>query len=555
MLNSPNLLALMPEYILTLAGIGIMMLEPVLPAGKSRRPLGWLAILGAVLAGAFSLYQRSFGTLTAFAGTVQVDRFSIFFQVLISAIVVVVLLSSLDYFHGEHNYAGEFYALICFGTVGMLLMCCSTELLMVFVGLEISSISTYIMAGFRKGQAAASESSLKYFLLGSFATAFFLYGIALSFGATGSTNIGAIAAGLNTTSTPLLAVLAIAMIVIGIGFKVSAAPFHVWTPDVYQGAPPPVVGLMSTAPKAAAFAVLLRILFGGFPIYEAKWSMLLWGIAALSMTIGNLGALLQRDVKRMLAYSSIAHAGYLLVAFTALPQDGIAAASFYTAAYAAMNVGAFLVITLVSGYRERLRTGEDYTGLAIQHPALTAAFSFFLLSMIGIPFTGGFFGKFYVFAGALHAGHVWLAVIGLLNSGVACFYYLRLIARMYSAPTGYSAAPDIDFDPAGSTNPLLNPITSATSASGRRTPAMVWPAYLGLAICAAATLLLGVLPGRLLGSLQQASLAQQGVPAMANRPSEKRDSTSAPIQAADKSGWRTNCWPTLASRPQKAATR
>ena len=434
MLTSPNVVALLPEYILTLAGIAIMMIEPVLPAGRSRKPLGWLAILGTVAAGAVSVYQLSLGTVTAFANTIQVDRFSIFFQVLIAAIVAVTLLSSLDFFEGAHTHAGEYFALTCFGAVGMMLMSCSTELLMIFIGLEISSISTYIMSGYRKGQAAGSESSLKYFLLGSFATAFFLYGIALSFGATGSTNIGAIAAGLRTTTTPLLAVLAIAMIVIGIGFKVSAAPFHVWTPDVYQGAPPPVVGMMSTAPKAAAFAVLLRILFGGFPMYEAKWALLLWGIAALSMTIGNLGALLQRDVKRMLAYSSIAHAGYLLVAFTALPQDGIAAASFYTAAYAAMNVGAFIVITLVSGYRERLRTGEDYTGLGIQHPMLAAAFSFFLLSMIGIPFTGGFFGKFYVFAGALHAGHVWLAVVGLLNSGIACFYYLRLIARIYSAP-------------------------------------------------------------------------------------------------------------------------
>lgn len=508
-LHSPNFLALVPEYILTLVGIAIMMLEPVLPVGASRKALCWLAIAGTVAAGAFSVYQVSLGTLTAFANTVQVDRFSIFFQVVIASIVIVTLLSSLDYFEGHASNSGEYYALTCFGAVGMMLMACSTELLMVFIGLEISSISTYIMAGFRKGQAAASESSIKYFLLGSFATAFFLYGIALTFGATGSTNLRVVPAALATTQTPLLALLAVAMIVIGIGFKVSAAPFHVWTPDVYQGAPPPVVGLMSTAPKAAAFAVLLRILFGGFPLYEAKWSMLLWGIAALSMTIGNLGALLQRDVKRMLAYSSIAHAGYLLVAFTAMPQDGIAAAAFYTAAYAAMNVGAFVVITLVSGYRERLRTGEDYAGLGIQHPVLAAAFSFFLLSMIGIPFTGGFFGKFYVFAGALHNGHVWLAVVGLLNSGIACFYYLRLIARVYSLPSGYSAAPAIDFDPVGSTNPLLNPVEAAAfadqQASSYRTGAV--PAYVGLALCAIATLLLGVLPGKVLEFVQVSGTA------------------------------------------------
>ncbi len=316
----------------------------------------------------------------------------------------------------------------------MMFMTCSVELLMVFVGLEISSISTYILAGFRKGQGTGSESSLKYFLLGSFATAFFLYGIALAFGATGSTNIYAIARGLETTTTPALAFTALALLIIGLGFKVSAAPFHVWTPDVYQGAPAPVVGLMSTAPKAAAFAVLLRITFTTFPTYQHRWSVLMWILAALSMTIGNLGALLQRDVKRMLAYSSIAHAGYLLVAFTAFPLDGIAAACFYIAAYAAMNVGAFAVITQVSGYDETARTIGDYTGLALKRPILAALLAFFLLSLIGIPFTGGFFGKFYVFSAAINSGHVWLAVIGLLNSGVACFYYLRLLSAIYSRP-------------------------------------------------------------------------------------------------------------------------
>src|SRR6185312_3675606 len=292
--------------------------------------------------------------------------------------------------------------------------------------------ATYILCGFRKGSATGAEASIKYFLLGSFATAFFLYGIALAFGATGSTSIAAIAQSLASTATPRLAFLALAMILIGLGFKVSSAPFHVWTPDVYQGAPAPIVGLMSTAPKAAAFAVLLRITFTGFPSMQHRWTVLMWVLAVLSMTIGNLGALKQRDVKRLLAYSSIAHAGYLLVAFTAFPYDGIASACFYTAAYAAMNIGAFAVITQIAGYQERARTLEDYTGLAIKRPILSALLAFFLLSLIGIPFTGGFFGKFYVFTAAIHGGHVWLAVIGLLNSGVACFYYLRLLTSLYS---------------------------------------------------------------------------------------------------------------------------
>jgi len=508
---SPNIIALLPEIVLTLAGVLIMLAEPLLRPATSRKPLGWIAIVSTLIAGAASWYQLGFGTTRAFSGTIQVDAFSVFFHLLIAAVVLVTLLTSLDYFHantpagssvkanshaGEYfaiaqsgtksqvqshpSHAGEYFALNLFAAVGMMLMTSAVELLVVFVGLEISSIATYILCGFRKGQATGSEASLKYFLLGSFATAFFLYGIALAFGATGSTSIGAIAAALGTTATPRLALMAVAMILIGLGFKVSAAPFHVWTPDVYQGAPAPVVGLMSTAPKAAAFAVLLRILFSGFPSMQHRWSALIWILAVLSMCIGNLGALLQRDVKRMLAYSSIAHAGYLLVAFTAFPADGIAAACFYTATYAAMNVGAFAVIAQVSGYDEPTRSIEDFTGLALKRPVLAALLAFFLLSLIGIPFTGGFFGKFYVFTAALHAGKVWIAVIGLLNSGIACFYYLRLLAAIYTRPATESA---------------------------RLTPsrAVSIPAALGLAIAALVTLVLGILPSSTLWLAQYAS--------------------------------------------------
>jgi NADH-quinone oxidoreductase subunit N len=489
---SPNVLALLPEYILTIAGVLVMLVEAVLKPGTSRKPLGWLAIAGTVLAGFASWYQLHFGTVQAFYGTIQIDAFSVFFHLLIAAIVLATLLGSLDYFHGNASHAGEYFALTLFGAVGMMLMTCSVELLMVFIGLEISSIASYIMAGFRKGFATASESSIKYFLLGSFATAFFLYGIALAFGATGSTSIAAIAAGLGGSATPLLAFLALAMIIIGLGFKVSAAPFHVWTPDVYQGAPAPVVGLMSTAPKAAAFAVLLRITFSGFAGMEHRWAILMWVLAVLSMTIGNLGALFQKDVKRMLAYSSIAHAGYLLVAFTAFPADGIASACFYTAAYAAMNVGAFAVITQVSGYDETARTAEDFTGLALRRPVLAALFAFFLLSLIGIPFTGGFFGKFYVFSAALHNGRVWLAVVGLLNSGIACFYYLRLLAALYT-----KSLADVE---AEGKPPVAR-------------PAMSIPAAIGLTCAAAATLVLGILPGRVLHLAQRAGATSLMAPA------------------------------------------
>ncbi|MBB5344175.1 NADH-quinone oxidoreductase subunit N [Tunturibacter empetritectus] len=485
---SPNVLALLPELILTLAGVVVMLAEPCLKPGSSRKPLGWLAIAGTVAALAASWYQIQFGTIHAFSGTIQVDAFSVLFHFVIGSVVLVTLLGSIDFFEGNASHAGEYFALVLFGAVGMMLMTCSVELLMVFVGLEISSISTYIMCGFRKGQATGTESSIKYFLLGSFATAFFLYGVALSFGATGSTNIYAIAHGLETTATPALAFTALALILIGLGFKVSAAPFHVWTPDVYQGAPAPVVGLMSTAPKAAAFAVLLRITFTGFPTYQHRWAILMWVMAALSMTVGNLGALMQRDVKRMLAYSSIAHAGYLMVAFTAFPFDGIAAACFYTATYAAMNVGAFAVVTQIAGYDERARSIDDFTGLGQKRPYLAALLSFFLLSLIGIPFTGGFFGKFYVFSAAIHGGNVWLAVIGLLNSGVACFYYLRLLAAIYTRP--------------GSESTRLNQL--------RRIGV---PAAIGIGLAAVATGALGILPSGAVSFAEYAShstLIEQG---------------------------------------------
>ncbi len=488
----PNVAALLPEYVLTIAAVAIMMMEAMLKPGASRKPLGWLAILSTIAAGIISYLQLAMGPLVAFSGTIRVDAFSVFFHLLIAGIVIATLLSSLDYFDGNASHAGEYFSLVLFGAVGLMLMTCSVELLMVFIGLEISSISTYIMAGFRKSQTASSESSIKYFLLGSFATAFFLYGIALAFGATGSTSLTAIAAAIGGSATPRMALLALAMMIIGLGFKVSAAPFHVWTPDVYQGAPAPVVGLMSTAPKAAAFAVLLRVTFSGFASMSHRWTLMLWILAALSMTLGNLGALMQRDVKRMLAYSSIAHAGYLLVAFTALPAQGIAAACFYTAAYAAMNVGAFIVVTEAAGFQESLRTVDDYKGLALRRPILAALLALFLLSLIGIPFTGGFFGKFYVFTGALQAGHVWLAVIGLINSGVACTYYLRLLASVYSRREDGADAPRI-----------AETMSIAAGAA--------------LALTAVATLLLGVMPGRVLRLAQDAgSTFQANQPAAAD---------------------------------------
>ena len=422
----PDIFRILPEVVLTVTGVLVMLTDSSLPAQLPRRPLGWVAAVGTTLALWASLWQLSLPVGTGFYGTVETSPFTVFFHVLICGIVLVALLLSLDTLPEDSHHQGEYYALIVFGAVGMCLLTGAVELLLVFIALEISSIATYVLAGYRKDTGRGPEAAIKYFLLGSFATGFLLYGIALIFGATGTTQIYEIARDVSTAENHGLVLAALALMLVGILFKVSAAPFHIWTPDVYEGAPTPVVALMSTAPKAAAFALLLRVVYEMFPSLHSTWAPMLWVVAVLSMTVGNLAALRQENVKRMLAYSSIAHAGYLLAAFAGLGSSGIAAASFYTAAYAAMNVGIFAVITVASGYEEQRPTVRDFRGLIYRSPLLGSLLIFFLVSLIGIPFTGGFFGKLYSFTAAIGGGAVWLAIIGLLNSGLAAAYYLRL---------------------------------------------------------------------------------------------------------------------------------
>ena len=457
---------ILPELVLSLFGIVIMLLDPLLDERSSQKTLGAVGLAGALAAILATLYQAAYPG-PGFWGMVNVDSFSVFFHFLVTAVTAVVILTSYEYMEVQQIRAGEYYGLILFGAVGMCLMSSAVELVLIFVALEISSISTYVLAGFRRRAAISSEASVKYFLLGSFATAFFLYGVALMFGATGSTSIRVISQSLRSVQTPVLAYAGVALMFVGLGFKVAAAPFHVWTPDVYEGAPSPIVGFMSTAPKAAVFAVLLRIVFEA----HAPGSLwLVWVAAALSMILGNVAALVQSNVKRLLAYSSIAHAGYLLVAFAALPENGIPAAMFYTAAYAAMNVGAFAVISHFASAGERYVTLEDYAGLGRRSPLLAATLTIFLLSLIGIPITGGFFAKFYVFTAALQAHLTGLVIIGVLNSAVAAYYYLRVIVVMYMR----EARED-------------TPVTPV--------PAGV---AVALAVSMVATIYLGVLPGRVL---------------------------------------------------------
>ena len=464
--QAADYIRLLPEIVLTIFGMVVMVLDPLLDERHSQKTLGGIALLGSLAALGATLFQAQYPGF-GFWNMVQVDAFSVFFHFLVAAVTAVVTLTSYEYMEVQEIRAGEYYGLILFGAVGMSLMSSAMELVLIFTALEISSISTYVLAGFRRQAAISSEASVKYFLLGSFATAFFLYGVALMFGATGSTSIQTIGDVLRSGRIPVLSYVGVALMFVGLGFKVAAAPFHIWTPDVYEGAPSPVVGFMSTAPKAAVFAVLLRIMFEA---HAPGRIWLIWVVAALSMTLGNLGALVQDNVKRLLAYSSIAHAGYLLIAFAALPDNGIPAAMFYTAAYAAMNVGAFAVVSHFSSAGERYVTLEDYSGLGRRSPLLAATLTIFLLSLIGIPITGGFFAKFYVFSAALQANLVGLVIIAVLNSAVAAYYYLRIMVVMY----------------------MREP--------REEVPVAPMPAGLGvaLAISVAATIYLGVLPGRLL---------------------------------------------------------
>ena len=481
---------ILPEVILTLTGVVVMLIDATLQPAWPRRSLGWVAALGTTVALWASLWQLSLPEGSGFFSTVETSAFTVFFHVLICGIVLVALLLSLDTLPENTHHQGEFYALIVFGAVGMCLLTSAVELLVVFIALEISSISTYILAGWRKHTGRGPEAAIKYFLLGSFATAFLLYGIALIFGATGTTQIYQIAALAPIAQNQSLVIAGLALMLVGILFKVSAAPFHVWTPDVYEGAPSPVVALLSTAPKAAAFALLLRVVYEMLPNLRSLWALLLWIVAVLSMTVGNLAALRQQNVKRMLAYSAIAHAGYLLAAFAGAGEVGIAAAAFYIAAYAAMNVGIFAVVTLVAGYDEQLSLIDDYRGLIYRSPMLGSLLIFFLISLIGIPFTGGFFGKFYSFTAAVGGGAIWLAIIGLLNSGLGAAYYLRLAVVAAQKP---------------------DPEKETIRAAAPR-PAVGAAVIAALFLAVAATLVLGIIPGATLDAAQSAAHTLQAPP-------------------------------------------
>jgi len=498
-----------PEVIVCLAAVIVMLVDAFVRSSQ-RWITGFISLAGIVVAAISILwlwYTGGVGPADAFNGMIALDELRLGFTLIFLLVSGLTLLISTVWVDGENLPAGEFHALLLFATVGMMLMASGNDLVIVFLGLEILSIATYVMAGFRRTDVRSNESSLKYFILGSFSSAFLLYGIALIYGATsiaepgpegariiaGTTNIAEIATRISQAQYPALLFAGAAMMLVGFGFKIATAPFHIWTPDVYEGAPTPVTAFMAAGPKAAGFASFMRVFIFGLPFVvsastasggnlHALWVSTLMVMSILTMTLGNVVAIVQNNVKRMLAYSSIAHAGYALVGFVAAGaatdpaqrNTAITAVVFYLLTYAVMNIGAFAVVQLIARTGDRRTAIEDYRGIGFESPVLAFSLSLFMLSLLGMPLTAGFMGKIMVFGAAIEQKYYGLVVIGVLNTAVSAYYYLRLIIVMFFGER-----------------------TMAWSAP--RIPASV---ALALAITVLGVLYLGIFPGRVINALQ-----------------------------------------------------
>lgn len=443
MIETPvlNFDVIAPALALIIAAVIVLLADLFLPRSQ-KQLLAYVALLGVVAAFVATglLWDTPEPAFLGTDGMAVADGYALFFNYVFLTVAGLAVLISVDYADRQGLAQGEYYALLLLSTAGMTVMAAATDLMVIFMGLEVLSIPLYVLVGLKRGQAESNEAGLKYFLLGAFASAFLLYGIALTYGAGGSTALSAVAVGLAAdSSTRLLALAGLGLMLVGFGFKVALVPFHAWTPDVYQGAPTSVTAFMSVGAKAAGFAALGRVLAVAFPDLLPDWSPLLAILAALTMTLGNVGALRQTDLKRLLAYSSVAHAGYLLVGLAAANESGLAGVLFYLLAYGFMNVGAFAVVIaaqradggdpVVSGTNGV--TVERIAGLGSHKPALAAGMSVALLSLAGIPPLAGFMGKFYLFRAAVEADLTWLAVVGVLNSVVSAYFYLKVVVAMY----------------------------------------------------------------------------------------------------------------------------
>jgi len=441
----------LPEMLLAVTGIIVMLYDSFRPG--NRKVTGTVSLIGLAVSAAalFSLWSSDGGQVSAFNGMIVADSLRMSFTAVFLLVAALTILVSTVWVENEKVAAGEYHILLLFATVGMMFMASGNDLVIIFLGLETLSIATYVMAGLRRRDLRSNESAMKYFILGSYASGFLLYGMALVYGAIGSTNITQIAQGAADADFPVLLLIGAAMLLVGFGFKVATVPFHVWTPDVYEGAPSPVTGFMAAGPKAAGFASFLRVFVIGFPLVAGvqaseflhdSWITALSVMAMLTMTVGNVAAIVQNNVKRMLAYSSIAHAGYALVGFIGAGvaksvsgrDEAVAAVAFYMLTYAVTNLGAFAIVTLVARKNDRRTDFEDYNGIGFRSPVLAFSLSLFMLSLLGLPLTAGFIGKVLVFRPALEAGTslmVILVVVAVVNTAVSAYYYLRLIVVMF----------------------------------------------------------------------------------------------------------------------------
>ncbi len=440
-MTNTDFISILPVLILTGYACVLLLVDLFIPAGR-KQWTGWLALVGLAAAGAGMLPWPQRGYLSGFGGMIVADGFSIFLHIVFLLSGALAILLALNYLPRTGIERGEFYILLLFTLGGMMLMAQAADLIVVFLALELLSIPLYILSGFARPRLSSEESAMKYFLLGAFASGFLVYGIALTYGATGSTNLSAIfAAAQSETAAKGLLLAGAALILVGLGFKVAVVPFHMWTPDVYDGAPSVVTAFMSVGAKAGGFAALLRVFVVAFPNLAVQWAGIAALIAALTMTLGNFAAIAQSNIKRMLAYSSIAHAGYILMGLVAAgsPREGltdfsVGAALFYLLAYALTNLGTWAIVIAVERAEGDSSAGlslDDYAGLGARRPGLALAMALFMLSLTGLPPTVGFVAKFYVFRAAIDAGYMWLALVGVLTSLVSAYYYLRIVIIMY----------------------------------------------------------------------------------------------------------------------------
>lgn len=421
---------LMPELVIALTLLIVLVFD--LFDSISKTVLGWMTIVGAAIALWVSIQMHQAGTVgTQFNDMFKVDNFSLFFNMIFLVSTILVTLISMSYLDRGDKKQGPYYLLILLATLGMMLMAAGNELIIVFLGLELMSLSLYVLAGYFRENPASSEAGMKYLLLGAFASAFFLYGIALIYGGAGTTSVPAIAEAITTDDKSPLLLAGMFLLVVGFGFKVAIVPFHQWAPDVYEGAPTTIAAFISAGPKAAGFAAFLRIFMEALPNLQGEWSGVLILLAMLTMTVGNVIAIAQTNIKRMLAYSSIAHAGYVLIGLAAANNDGISSAMLYLLIYCVMNIGAFGAVILAKTEDGESLMISDYAGLGTRKPLLAMFMSIMLLSLAGFPPTAGFVGKFYIFKAAVGAGHIWLVIIGAVNTAISAFYYLRVVVTMY----------------------------------------------------------------------------------------------------------------------------